>query len=136
MVRDVFVEIRENQQQLEHPLPLLGVWIGRLFLEILDDSQSIREKPFEVPRIHGVPLPATSKGVIRADKCLIEEMIEAQSFRRESGWDRVGAGDPSAISGRWRVHGAPHSLPGRHPRARGRETTTVFRKGRHTGGVP
>jgi hypothetical protein len=98
MVRNVFVQIRENQQKFEHAFALLGVRIGRVFLEIFDDGQRIREEPFEVPRIHGVALPAASQGMVGANKCLIEKVIEAESFCRESGWDRVGARGPSAIA--------------------------------------
>ena len=77
MVRDVFVEIRENQQQFQHALPLPGVWIGCFFLEVLDDGQRIREQPLEIFRVHGMALAATSKGMVSTDKCLVEKMIEA-----------------------------------------------------------
>jgi hypothetical protein len=126
MVRDVFVEIRENQQQFEHPLPLLGVWISCFFLEVLDDGQRIREQPLEIFRVHGMALAATSKGMVGADKCLVKKMVEAQVLRRKSGRDRIGAWSPSAISWHGGLHSAPQNLGWNIPEARGRETTTTF----------
>ena len=130
MVRDVFVEIRENQQQFEHALPLLGVWIGCLLLEVLDDGQRIRKEPFEIPRVYRLALAATGEGVVGADKCLIEKMIEAQVLRRESGRDRIGAWGPSAISWLGGLHSAPQNLRRNIPEVRGRETTIIFSPGR------
>ena len=126
MVRDVFVEIRENQQQFQHALPLPGVWIGGFFLEVLDDGQRIRQQPLEFFRVHSMALAATSKGMVSTDKCLIEKMIEAQVLRRESGRDRIGAWGPSAISWLGGLHSAPQNLRRNIPEVRGRETTIIF----------
>jgi hypothetical protein len=129
MVRDVFVEICETQQQFEHALPLLRVWIGCLFLEVLDNGQRIREQPFEIFSVHGMALAAMSESVVGADKCLIEKMIEAQVLRRESGRDHIGAWGPSAISWHGGLHSAPQTLGRNIPEVRGRETTIIFSQG-------
>ncbi len=52
MMRYVFVEVCENQQKLEHAVPLLWIRLLRAFFETLDDGQRIGKKPFEASGIH------------------------------------------------------------------------------------
>jgi hypothetical protein len=76
MVRDVFVKICEDQQQFEHPVPLLGIWLAGSSLEVLDDRQGIRQQPFNVRALQRTPLPASAEGMVGAQKRLVEKMVE------------------------------------------------------------
>jgi hypothetical protein len=41
VVCNIFVKVRQDQKQLEHPVSLLRIGIGGAFLEIFDDGQCI-----------------------------------------------------------------------------------------------
>lgn len=80
MVRDVFVEIGEDQQEFEHAVALKRTRRLRSIVQVIDDHQRVGEQPFERPGIDRVPGAAILKGSIRADKSLVEEMVEAELF--------------------------------------------------------
>jgi hypothetical protein len=99
MVRHVFVEICEDQQQFEHAVPLLGIWLACSGLEVLDDRQGIRQQPFNVSALQGTPLPASAEGVVGAQKRLVKKMVETQLLARQGSGDRVRARCPLATPG-------------------------------------
>lgn len=80
MVGDVFVEVCQNQQQLEHPVALIRIRFGGAFFEIFHDCQRIREQPFQVARIHGAALAAAIESLIGAQERFVKKMIETQLF--------------------------------------------------------
>ena len=86
-MRDVFVEVREDQKQFKHALPLLRIGFARIFFEVFYDGKSIREQPFNVTGRHGVPLAAAIECLVGTHECLVEKMVEAESLVRESDRD-------------------------------------------------
>lgn len=80
MVSDVFVEVRQNQQQLKHPIALIRIRLGGAFLEIFHDCQRIRKQPFQIARIHGAALAAAIESAISPYECFVKKVIETQLF--------------------------------------------------------
>jgi hypothetical protein len=80
VVGDVLVQIGEQQQELEHAVALLGLWIAGFFLEIFHDRQRVREQPFDIGGVHGPPFAASAEGLVGAAKRVVEKMIEAELF--------------------------------------------------------
>jgi len=83
MVRHVLMEVRKNQQQLEHAVALLGIRIRRAFLEILHNSKRIGEKPFEAFRVHRQSAAAAIQREVRSLERLIHKMIQAKLLAGE-----------------------------------------------------
>ncbi len=77
---DIFVEIREHQQQFEHAIALLRVRIISPFLEIFNDGKSVREQPLKTGGIDRRALAAGIERLISPREGLVEKMIEAQLF--------------------------------------------------------
>jgi hypothetical protein len=80
MVRDILVEVRQNQQQLEHPVTLIRIGLCGAFFQIFHDHQSIGEEPFKIALVHGAALAAVIEGKVSAQKSFLKKMIETQSF--------------------------------------------------------
>lgn len=124
MMSHIFVQVRQNQQQFEHAIALLRIRIARSFFEVLDDRQGVRQQPLDVARAQRSTLAASRKHVVRPQEGFIEEVIEAQSFGRQSGGDRVGARFPSASTWGEGSHGeTPRPRPTSEVRAG--EPTTI-----------
>src|ERR1022692_1020214 len=87
MVRDIFMEVCQQEQQLEHSVALFRIGFAGALLEILDDGQGICQQPFEVRGLHGTALAALIECLIRAQKCFVEKMIETEPLGRKSGGD-------------------------------------------------
>jgi hypothetical protein len=108
MVRDVLLDVGENQKQLEHAITLVGIGlIGALF-EILDHRESIGEQPFETRGVYGAAAAATLEGVVGAHESFVEEVIEAKLFGGKSPRDLAGTSVSTADSLVGWFHGAPH----------------------------
>ena len=105
MVRHVFVEVREDQKQLEHAVALLGIGLARVRFEILYDGERVRQKPFQIARTHRASLAGAIEGVIRAKKRFVEKMIEAELFGRQRGRNGIRTPSPAATSRDRCVHG-------------------------------
>lgn len=105
MMSHVFVEVRQNQQEFQHAIALLGIRIACPLFEVLYDRKSVRQQPLDVPRAHRFPLAAPRKHVVRAQKRFVEEVIEAQSFGCQSGGNCLGARFPSASTWAGDSHG-------------------------------
>lgn len=91
LVRDIFVEVRQQEQQLEHSVALFRIGFASAFLEILDDDQGVRQQPFEVRGLHGMALAALIERLIRTQKCFVEKMIQTEVLARKGGGDRFFA---------------------------------------------
>jgi hypothetical protein len=91
MVRYVFVQIGEDQQQFEHAVALIGIGRLRPFFQIVDDGQGVGQQPFERLGIDGLSGPAILKGSVGAHKGLVQEVVEAKLFRGESARDCLAA---------------------------------------------
>ena len=104
MVSGVFVKIREAQQKLQHAVALLRLRLGRPFLEIRNDGEGVRQKSFHDLRIDGAAFLKTLHELIGAEKRLVEEMIEADLFAREAGWNQIGTRCSAANPGDCGIH--------------------------------
>lgn len=91
MVGDVLVEVRQNQQQFEHPIALIGIGLGGSFFKIFHNGQRVRKQPFQVARIHGAALAAAIEGVVGAEKCFVKKMVQAQLLGSQGCGNRIGA---------------------------------------------
>jgi hypothetical protein len=88
MVRDVLVKVRKDQQEFEHPVSLLRVWLARAHFEILDDRQGIGKQPFQAFRVAGNSTMAAVERLIGPLESFIQKMIQAKLFAGERRRDR------------------------------------------------
>jgi hypothetical protein len=91
VMRDVFVKVSEDQEQLEHPVALLRIRFRCAFLEIVHDCERIREEPLETFRVDGLARATALERSVRPDEGLVEKVVEAKLFGGESPRDGVGA---------------------------------------------
>jgi hypothetical protein len=98
MVGCVFVEIGEAEQEFEHAIPFLGIWLDGSFFEIRHDREGIREKLLDDLRVNGVALAAALHHFAGAVKRFVEEMVEADLLAGEAGRDSVHAGGSATNS--------------------------------------
>lgn len=121
MMRDVFMEVRQHQQQVQHSLALAGIGFADFFFEIRHDGECVRQQPFEVAGSQRTSLAAAREGVVCADERLIEEMIQTKLLGGECSRDRLLAWGPSATSETRTAHGTPQrpgtNFPGQVSRA-------------------
>lgn len=75
VVRDVFVQVRENEKEFEHAIALLRIRIAGAFFEVFHDSEGVSEEPFEAFRVHRAAGAAALKGVVGANERFVEEMV-------------------------------------------------------------
>jgi hypothetical protein len=78
------MQIREDQQQLEHSVTLVGIALSRLLVQIIHDGKRIGEQPFETYRVDRLAGAAALEGLVGPDECLIEKMVQAELFRAET----------------------------------------------------
>lgn len=76
MVRDVFVQVRQDQEQFKHAVSLLGMRLTSLLLEILDDGKRVCQQPFDVIPIQRTPVAAAIERVIGAIESFVEKMVK------------------------------------------------------------
>jgi hypothetical protein len=98
MMRDIFVEIREDQQQLEHTIALFRLRLVRALFQIFDRRERIGEQPFQTLFGQRRPFTAAREGLVGAQERLVEKMIQAkfradQRRRCRLGTPRTGAMD-------------------------------------------
>jgi len=98
MVRDVFVEIGEDEQELEHPVALFGVGLGSGLFQVLDDGERVGEQPLESLRVNRVTHAAALQSAVRANEGFIEEVIETKLLACQGPRDRSGTQIPFAGS--------------------------------------
>jgi hypothetical protein len=87
MVRDVFVQVREHQQQVQHALPLFQIGFSHFLFEVFDDGERIRQQPFEIPGRQGAAFAAANERVVCANKRFIKKMVKAKLLVRERSRD-------------------------------------------------
>src|ERR1700723_685522 len=83
--------------------------VACFLFQILDDCERIGEQPFDIGGIHRAPLTLAVEGLVRAEKCVIQEMLEAQLLVCEGCRNRTLTRRPSAPSSCSRVHSQSQS---------------------------
>ncbi len=109
MVRDVFVQVRENEKEFEHTIALLRIWFTCAFFQVFHDRQGVSEEPFEAFRVHWAAGATALKGLVSANECFVEEMVEAELLAGKGPRNRLGTRFPSARDRNRRVHYTPQS---------------------------
>lgn len=110
MVRHVFVQIREDQQQFEHPVALLGIRILRAFFEIFHNCERISQKPLKAFRINRDASAAAIERLIRALERFVHEMVETKLLAGERLRNRLGTLGPLASYRSFGIHHTPRTL--------------------------
>jgi hypothetical protein len=77
-VRHILVQIREDQQQLEHSIALVFAALGRLDIQIVHDRQRIGEQPFETDGVNGLAGATPLERLIGPFVRFVEKMIQAK----------------------------------------------------------
>ena len=103
-MRDVLLQIRDNQQQLQHTVALIRIRPVGAFLEILDDRERVREQPFNAARIERVALAAKLESPFVPDERFVQEMVKAELFGHQAGRNQSSASRPPAVSERISIH--------------------------------
>jgi len=127
MMRDVLVEIRENQQQLEHAITLFWLWLVSAIFQIFDRSERVREQPFETLFRQWGAFTATLESLIGAQERFVEKMIQAEFRAGESRRRRLRAPRTSAVDGYSGSHRTPLILERLLPRGWGESSTKFLR---------
>ena len=78
MVRDIFVEIREDQQQLEHAIALFRLRLVGALFQIFHRRERIGKQPFQAVFRQQGAFTATRESLIGAQERFVEKMIEAK----------------------------------------------------------
>jgi hypothetical protein len=116
MVRDVFMQIRQDQQQFEHAIALFGLrFVGTLF-QILHGGERIGEQPFQAFFAQRRSFTAARESLIGAQKSFIEKMIEAKFRAGERRRRSPGAASTYAMDGNSGFHPSPLILERLQPR--------------------
>lgn len=108
-MRDVFVEVRENEKEFKHAIALLRIRFAGAFFEVFYDSQGVSEQPFEAFRVHRAAGAAALKGLVGANERFVEEMVEAELLAGEGPRNRLRTRLPFARDRNRRVHYTPQS---------------------------
>jgi len=125
MVRDVLVEIREDQQQLEHAIALFWLRLVGAFFQILHRCERVGEQPFQALFLQRGTFTATIESLIGAQKRFVEKMVKAK-LRTSQGWrHRLSAPWTRATDGNSGFHPTPLILERLLPRGWG-ESSTKF----------
>lgn len=89
MVCHILMKVGKHQQQFEHSVPVQRFGIARFLFQVLDDRERVREQPFDIRGIHRAPLAAAVEGLVRAEKCVVQEMLEAELLVCEGRRNRI-----------------------------------------------
>jgi hypothetical protein len=107
VVRNIFVEIREDQQQLEHAIALFRLWLVGALFEVLYRRERVREQPFQTFPGQWSPFTATLESLIGAQKRFVEKMIQAEFRAGERRRCRLRAPRTGAVDGYSGFHRTP-----------------------------
>jgi len=129
MVRHVLVQVGQDQKELQHAISLIGIRLSCAFLEILHDSQRIREQPFQALWVRGNSAAAAIERLIRSMKGFIKKMIEAKLLAGEGHRDRLYTRSLYTISSCAGAHNTPRTLGGDTLSEELGETTTYLWRG-------
>ena len=116
MVRDIFVKIGKDQQQLEHPIALFGLRFVGAFFQILHGSERIRKQPFQAFFRQQGTLTAARESLIGAQECFVEKMIEAKLCTGKRRRRKLSAPGTGAMDGNSGFHPTPLILERLLPR--------------------
>ena len=97
-VRDVLVEIGEDQEKLEHAVALIGATLDGFVVEAIDDGERVGEEPLESGGVDQFAGAASFESLVSTNERLIEEVIEAKLFGGKTARDRVRARSLAARS--------------------------------------
>jgi hypothetical protein len=116
MVRDVFMEIRKDQQQFEHAIALFGLRLVGALFQILHRGERIGKQPFQAFSCQRRSFTAERESLIGAQKSFIEKMIEAKLCTGECRRRRLCAASTYAMDGNSGFHPTPLILERLQPR--------------------
>ena len=127
MMCDVLVQIREDQQQFEHPITLFRLRLVGALFQIFHRRERIGEQPFQAVFGQWGPFTATLESLIGAHERFVEKMIQAEfraGERRRRGLRAPGTGAVDGYSG---CHRTPLILERLVPRGWGESSTKFLR---------
>jgi hypothetical protein len=127
MVRNIFVEIREDQQQLEHAIALVRLRFIGAFFQILHSREGIGEQPFKAFFGQRRSFTATLESLIGAQERFVEKMIQAKFRAAERRRCRLRAPRTGAMDGYGGFHPTPLILERLLPRDWGESSTEFLR---------
>jgi hypothetical protein len=127
MVRDVFVEIREDQQQLEHAIALFRLGLVGALFQILHRRERIGKQPFQAVFRQQGAFTATRESQIGAQECFIEKMIQAELRTSQRRRHKLSAPWTGAMDGNSGFHPTPLILERLRPRGWGESSTKFLR---------
>jgi hypothetical protein len=116
MVRDVLVEIREDQQQLEHTIALFRLRLVGALFQILYRRERIGQQPFQTVFGQRRSFTATRESLIGAQERFVEKMIQAKFRAGQRRRRRLRASRTDAMDGYGRFHPTPLILERLLPR--------------------
>jgi len=107
MVGDVFMEIRQDQQQFEHTIALFGLRLVGALFQILHGGERVGKQPLQAFFGQRRSFTAARESLIGAQKGFIEKMIEAKLCARECRRSRFCATSSYAMDGNSAFHPTP-----------------------------
>ena len=116
MMRHVFVEIREDQQQLEHAIALFRLRLVGAFFQVFHRSERIGKQPLHTLFAERRAFAASCESLVCTQKCFIEKMIEAKLRTNERSGRKLCAPCPGAMDGNSGFHPTPLILEQLLPR--------------------
>jgi hypothetical protein len=127
MMCDVLVEIREDQQQLEHAITLFRLRFVRALFQIFDRRERVRKQPFQAGFGKWGPFTATLESLIGTQERFVEKMIQAESCASERRRRGLRAPRTGAVDGYSGFHRTPLILERLLPRGWGESSTKFLR---------
>jgi hypothetical protein len=98
MMRHIFMQVCHNQQQLQHPITLLRIGLGRTLFKVFYGRERVGQQPLQAAGIDKLSFPAALHRVIGANKSFIQKMVEAQLLAGKAFRDWIRTPGPLAIS--------------------------------------
>lgn len=80
VMREVFVQIGDDQQEFEHSIALIGVGRVGAFFQVLDYRESIGKNPLEDFWLERPAVLAGLKRFLDPHERFVEKMVQAQLF--------------------------------------------------------
>jgi hypothetical protein len=127
MVRDVLVEVREDQQQLEHAIALFWLRLVSALFQILHCRERIGKQPFQILFGQRDSFTATLESLIGAQERFVEKMIQAECGAAQRRRCKLRAPRTGAVVGYSGFHRTPLILERLLPRCGGESSTKFFR---------
>jgi hypothetical protein len=116
MVRDVFMEIRQDQQELKHTIALFGLGLVGAFFQIFHRGERVGKQPFQTGFAQRGTFTAARESLIGTHKSFVEKMIEAKLRAGQRRRRRLGAPRTDTMDGDNGFHPTPLILERLLPR--------------------